>query len=278
MWLSCENKNFLIGEETIVRKAIASYAIIGKFTLMHIKTETCYMYECETDDEGLRFRINSFGRYSHQLKEVFGANLDSETLKKYSLAYFYQDEKYGYDEYYNNLCPKLAEHNKAIQQSFCNLPTEWKEPSLLCIDGDFSKYPSVIYALQKNARKIYSMRLKSFQNESYDPQPWFPKDIKEKIATNGSVTLFDCLNKSQNIFVPLENSSLDSTFFRGIKWSDIMPNMNKDCNICGVDCKCIWLKVEVDGFQNIFCKATDVHGNFKDVWLYNTLSLPFENV
>jgi hypothetical protein len=235
------------------------------------------MYECETDPEGIKFRINSFNKYSHQLAEVFNANMTSELLKKYSLAYINHEGIYSYDEYYNELSQELRDHNKSISCALHDLPDKWEYP-ILCIDGNFCEFPSVLYALQRNASNTISMKLETplFQEEANKLKCWFPDKIKEQISTNLRITLLDCLKETRNVFVPLENRSLNSTFFQGVKWGDIIPNMNKDCTIAGVDCKCIILKVIVDGFQNIFCRATDLFGEYKEVWVSSVLNSPVE--
>ena len=269
-----KKKETVYNGEAIVRKAIASYRIRGEFLLLQLNSNDCYLYECETDDEGLKFRIKSYVIYRHRLDEILGEKLDKRKVDKFSLAYFKQDGKYVYDEYYSQLSVELAEHNKALQQALCELPVSWKCSSLY-IDGDYSEIPSVVYALQRNATKIISMKLdKSLSmNNNKVLKCWFPDVVKGKIRTDNNITFLDCLKGSQTVFVPLDDICLDSYFYNEIKWRDILPNFEKDCEIAGIECKTIMLRTKVDGFQNVFCRVSDAKDNYKYIMVYNSQNI-----
>lgn len=267
----CKKKGTIYNGEVIVRKAIASYRIRGEFLLLQLNSDDCYLYECETDDEVTRFRIKSYEIYRHKLSEIFSEKLDKRKIEKSSLAYFKQNGKYVYDEYYSQLSVELAEHNKALQQALCELPSSWKCSSLY-IDGNYSEIPSVVYALQRNATEIISMTLdKPLSTDNNKVlKCWFPDVVKGKIRTDYNITFLDCLKVPQTVFVPLDDNSLDSFFYNEIKWRDILPNFEKDCEIAGIECKTIMLKTKVDGFQNVFCRISDAKGNNKYIMVYNS--------
>ena len=265
-------KDLIFKGELFIRKVIGLYDIKGTFLFLQFNLNDCYLYECETDSS--RFRIKSYNIYCHKLCKIFSEELDKREVDKFSLAYFRQDGKYVYDEYYSQLSVELAEHNKALQQALSELPNNWKCSSLY-IDGDYCDIPSVVYALQRNAAEIISMKLDkplSIDNNKV-LKCWFPDVVKGKIKTDNNVTFLDCLKEPQTVFVPLDDNSLDSFFYNEIKWRDILPNFNKDCEIAGVECKTIMLKTKVDGFQNVFCRVTDIQGNNKFVLIYNALNI-----
>ena len=270
-------KAYCFEGEHAVRKSIASYNASGSFFLLQLYADDCCLYECETNDDGSKFRIRSCDIYNHELGAVLDNHRANGTLEKYSLAYFIQDGKYTYDEYYDTLSPKLAEHNRALQQALCELPNRWTDASLY-IDGDYSEFPSVVYALQRNASKVVSMKLTkpSSQGNPNALRCMFPNMIKEQIKTSDQISFIDCLKQPKAVFIPLKEESLDSVFYREIKWRHILPNVSKDCEIAGVDCKCIELKTEVDGFQNVFCRATDAYGKSKSVLVFNALNMSVE--
>lgn len=270
----CKKKETIYNGEVIVRKAIASYRIRGEFLLLQLNSDDCYLYECETDDEVTRFRIKSYGIYRHKLSEIFEKKLDKRKIEKSSLAYFKQDGKYVYDEYYSQLSVELAEHNKALQQALCELPSSWKCSSLY-IYGDYSEIPSVVYALQRNATEIISMTLdKPLSTDNNKVlKCWFPDVVKGKIRTDNNITFLDCLKVSQTVFVPLDDNCLDSYFYNEIKWRDILPNFEKDCEIAGIECKTIMLRTKVDGFQNVFCRVSDAKDNYKYIMVYNSQNI-----
>lgn len=275
-----KKKDSLFNGETAVRKAIVSYGIKGTFLLLQLTFDYCYLYECETDDVSSKFRIKSYDIYPHKLSKIFCEKFDKRKFDKFSLAYFKQDGRYVYDEYYSQLSVELAEHNKALQQALCELPVSWKCSSLF-IDGDYSEIPSVVYALQRNATKIISTKLDkplSMDNNKV-LKCWFPDVVKGKIRTDNNITFLDCLKVSQTVFVPLDDNCLDSYFYNEIKWRDILPNFEKDCDIAGIECKTIMLKTKVDGFQNVFCRASDAKDNYKYIMVYNSqnISLNFRN-
>jgi len=266
-----KKKDFLFSGETVVRKAIVSYDIKGTFLLLQLTSDYCYLYECETDDVSSKFRIKSYDIYHHKLSKIFCEKFDKKKFDKFSWAYFKQDGKYVYDEYYSQLSVELAEHNKALQQALCELPSSWKCSSLY-IDGDYSEIPSVVYALQRNATEIISMKLdKPLSTDNNKVlKCWFPDVVKGKIRTDNNITFLDCLKVPQTVFAPLDDNSLDSFFYNEIKWRDILPNFEKDCEIAGIECKTIMLKTKVDGFQNVFCRASDAKGNNKYLLVYNS--------
>mgnify|MGYP004654121001 CR=1 FL=1 len=266
-----KKKDSLFSGETVVRKAIVSYDIKGTFLLLQLTSDYCYLYECETDDVSSKFRIKSYDIYHHKLSKIFCEKFDEKKFDKFSWAYFKQDGRFVYDEYYSQLSVELAEHNKALQQALCELPSSWKCSSLY-IDGDYSEIPSVVYALQRNATEIISMKLdKPLSTDNNKVLKCrFPDVVKGKIRTDNNITFLDCLKVPQTVFVPLNDNSLDSFFYNEIKWRDILPNFEKDCEIAGIECKTIMLKTKVDGFQNVFCRASDAKGNNKYLLVYNS--------
>lgn len=275
-----KKKDSLFSGETVVRKAIVSYDIKGTFLLLQLTSDYCYLYECETDDVSSKFRIKSYDIYHHKLSKIFCEKFDKKKFDKFSWAYFKQDGKYVYDEYYSQLSVELAEHNKALQQALCELPSSWKCSSLY-IDGDYSEIPSVVYALQRNATKIISTKLDKplSMDNNIVLKCWFPDVVKGKIRTDNNITFLDCLKVSQTVFVPLDDNCLDSYFYNEIKWRDILPNFEKDSEIAGIECKTIMLRTKVDGFQNVFCRASDAKDNYKYIMVYNSqnISLNFKN-
>ena len=177
-----KKKDSLFSGETVVRKAIVSYGIKGTFLLLQLTSDYCYLYECETDDVSSKFRIKSYDIYHHKLSKIFCEKFDKKKFDKFSLAYFKQDGRYVYDEYYSQLSVELAEHNKALQQALCELPRSWK-CSPLYIDGDYSEIPSVVYALQRNTTEIISMKLDKplLEDNTRVLKCWFPEVVKEQI-------------------------------------------------------------------------------------------------
>lgn len=269
-----KNQNLFYSGEAVVRKAIASYGIKGEFILLLLYSENCYLYECETNKDGNRFRIKSYDIYNHQLGGIFNEKLEKNKLDKYSLAYFKKGGKYVYDEYYNKISTELAEHNEGLEQVISELPDKWKYTSLI-VDGNYSEYPSLIYALQRNATKVISMKLDQASSKD-NPSALrclFPNVMREQIMTNNHITFLDCVKEPKTVFVPLDELSLNSIFYHDIKWRDIIPNWEKDCEIAGVDCKYIMLKVKVDGFQNVFCHTIDAKRNNKYILVYNSQNI-----
>ena len=53
-------KDFIFSGEAVVRKAIASYGIKGVFLLLQLTSDYCYLYECETDDEGFALKVMTY--------------------------------------------------------------------------------------------------------------------------------------------------------------------------------------------------------------------------
>lgn len=267
---------FVFEGELAVRKAITSFDARGKFLLLYLYQHDMYLYNCQTDDTGEKFRIMEYCVFNHSLDKVFDPNISSDILEKYSQAFYRQKNKYIYDDYYNELCPDLAAHNQSIEQALSNLPI--RNDSAIFVDGNNSNYKSVIYALQHKAASVVSMVLESSTTQRSPKmlKCWFPNEIKSHIQTDPPIALLGCLSKPSMVFVPLNETSLDSAFWGDIKWRDVIPNEDKDCCITDVDCKYLTLKIEVDGFQNIFCRITDINQQVRYLLMQNAHNAKFQ--
>lgn len=89
-----------------------------------------------------------------------------------------------------------------------------------------------------------------------------------KLGVNDGGTILKYITSPLRVFVPDDSVSLNSSAYGVCTWRQLVP---KDCNRCvigGTECFCLWLTFEVDGFCNVFCRASDGvgHESYRLLW------------
>ena len=89
-----------------------------------------------------------------------------------------------------------------------------------------------------------------------------------KLGVNDGGTILKYITSPLRVFVPDDNISLNSSVYGVCTWRQLVP---KDCNRCIIgdtECFCLWLTFEVDGFCNVFCRASDGvgHESYRLLW------------
>ena len=163
----------------------------------------------------------------------------------------------------------ITSDNKYIEYVLSILPEEKDQSLYVAFGNTFSVNKSIIMESLKNkAASVIVLQKDIACNRSL--KCIFPDIIFEQIHTQPPIGLIDCINGSKPIYVPLTVECLDSTFWGQFKWRDIIPNEECDCKIADVDCKSLTIKLEVDGFQNIFGKIEDCQKHRKYILLHET--------
>lgn len=266
-------KAILSEAEKSVRMALGAYGAAGRFRLLLFQPADCYLYECTADEAGKLFRIMGYRIFSHGLERVFGPDFPDDTKRKFALAYHRQGDRFVYDSYYDCLCPALAAHNEAVREALREIPAQGDLP--LFVAGMYGDSPAVAWALQEKAGRVVPMGLVQ-PRPSADKEKIrcrFPEVMGERYPVHARPKrlLRDCVVQEWSVAVPLSEETLESPFWHTKKWKDILPNTGQDCEIAGVPCKWISLKIDVDGFANVFCRVRDARGNVCYPLIYDAL-------
>lgn len=266
-------KAILSEAEKNVRMALNAYGAVGRFGLLLFRPADCYLYECTADEIGKLFRITGYRIFRHGLDRVFGPNLPDDKKRKLTLAYHRQGDRFVYDSYYDDLCPSLTAHNAAVREALKEIPAQGNLP--LFVAGVYGDNPSVAWTLQEKAGRVVPMGLVS-PRPSSDKEKIrcrFPEVVGERYPMHvcPKRLLRDCVVQEWSVAVPLVEETLESPFWHTKKWKDILPNTDQDCEIAGVPCKWISLKIDVDGFANVFCRVRDARGNVCYPLIYDAL-------
>lgn len=156
----------------------------------------------------------------------------------------------------------------SIEDALTNLP-EQKDQALYIVGEDVNK-DSVIDILKNKASSVVKFKENKDDAIRSKLKYIFSEVMSERIQTEYSVRFIDCFFEKKMIYVPIDDDCLKSTFWGKYKWRDIIPNEERDCTIANVDCKCLTIKIETDGFQNIFGKFTDLKGKSNYILLHET--------
>jgi len=89
-----------------------------------------------------------------------------------------------------------------------------------------------------------------------------------KLGINDGGSILKYIATPLQVYVPDDKDSLNSSVYGMCKWHQLVPRDCLKCRIAETDCFCVQLTFEVDGFGNVFCRASDGigHEEYKLIW------------
>lgn len=224
--------------EKMAITSIDNYGARGEFTLLTFFDDECYICHCKTD-AGSRFRIDTMQCFKHNLKQLYAEDHISKTLANQIGA----------------------------------LGAVGREP--IFAGGSFIDKKAVVYALQQiYGRDVIQMDMKSCGKLNSKSRTLFSETITKEplhLSLPDSNIMRFIGSEGLEVFVPLQDCSLDSPFWRETTWRNMLPENYGKCMIGQSECCYLKINFEVDCFNNIFCKVTDSAQNEK----YMILHAPF---
>lgn len=221
-----------------------------------------------------RFHVEEFREsISHSLSDVLplDALLDHAIMKWWNAVFFEQNDECSYDSYYDTL--KISDNSnitfKELIATFSSAIASLKLPvtkSTLFLSGDLSSNHLLRYVLQKELQtdKIFVLSDDNHEKERFEETDIvsIPVKLSERnLRTIPIIKMDSLLSNPVNITLPL--SSIENDMLSGIKWKDILFNLDKDYSSSDLDFKKVSISVECDVFQNVFLSSLDQRGNKK---------------
>ena len=255
------------------------YGAEEEFYLLQFYYHECLLLKCITSNsiQPKKIGIESCTMFKHGLNDIFkDGPEDLELIKKYEEAYFlFPNGTCQYDSYYDTLFPNLSEYNESIIIALKEINLKANEPVFVCFNEKYST-KAVLYALQKKNINVQMMqKTNEILNCDESLRVLHMHDFdKMYLKTTPAISVSDCC-VPQTIFVPLTEKSLNSEFYNGLLWRNLLVDTDTTecCIINGISCLCITIKMQIDIFNNVFC-ILELNGKlYNATLLYNSLGV-----
>lgn len=249
-----------------VRYIIEKMDVTDNFCLLNFLPERLHIYTCKVrrDNEYTYFYIdNVYETFQHNLDDILKCSDYSQiSFNQFNQLYYFDGSNYKYDEYYE----KFASTNKlnySLSEIVDMIPyiTDYNQ---IFIKGKYSGFNPLMYAIQERTNALVYTVPEYNENEvsSYKRGSKikidFPTIVNELVNVNVKSGL---LQLNEIIYVPLCDETLDSLFFKDLKWRDIIPNCESDSYavyIGNITTKLLKITLQVDVFRNVFLYVCDV--------------------
>lgn len=253
------------------------YGAEQEFYLLQFYYQECLLLKCRTSSgiQPKRIGIESCTMFRHSLNDIFKANPENmELIKKHEEAYFISTNGIcQYDLYYDTLFPAIQAYNERIKNALKEIELKSKEPVFICFNENYST-KALLYALQKkNANVLMMQKPKEILNSDESLRVLHMHDFdKMHLKTAPVKSVSDCFSP-QTIYVPLTDKTLNSEFYNGIVWRDLLGNAETTdcCIINGISCMCFTILMQIDIFNNVFCILKMNGKIYNAILLYNAL-------
>ena len=228
----------------------------GDFMLIVIRQDCIETYQCHcSDSQGtLQLSIDGMDQHPfsfiHVIEHVSGGQPDTQG---WNAMFFHNGQRFEYDTYYDQYLPAGA--MRKITDYMRMIPQHNHLPAFVI--GEHTDFNMLMYALQgrfANLSVIPSHRNDNSQPAYILPEKLNSNDVHLSIS---SVQLGMWLNRwSTPIAVPLDRTTLNSSFWLDRKWKDILPDLlQPDARVAGTNVKYISFKTQTDAYRNIFLTA-----------------------
>lgn len=255
--------------------AVDYYGAEEDFYLLQFYNSECLLLKCKTSDDSKPKRVGivSCSKYQHGLNEIY-KNENKDLIKKYEEA-FYKNTNgiYQYDSYYNGLSSSLSEYKNRVETALNDIQFAHDMPVYVCNTKYYST-KAVAHSLQKKGVKVVLMQeVKENLDIIESKRVLHLQDFnKMYLNTVPVMSVVDCFSP-QTMYIPMTEITLDSDFYSGKKWRDLITNTENPecCIINGISCLCVTIKMTIDIFNNVFCSLHLIDGFQKTILLYDAL-------
>lgn len=219
-----------------------------------------YCVSCSLARNTLRYTISNLSCDKHNLSKLYSQDaVDKTTSDKYEYAYYNKNGLIEFDDFYGTEYPELSSYNSDIMETLANLDSFSGNP--VFVYGDFVDKKAVLYALQVKFGKITLVK----EAEKLNLKSRFSfsdKILNEPVNVSEPAKIINLIGaNSLQVFIPAEEVSLKSKFWDKTLWEDIVPKECVLCKIAEIPCHIVNISFEIDGFNNVFCRADDGFGH-----------------
>lgn len=245
--------------EKAIVSAIDHYNASGTFNLLYFINDECYCCVCSLKPDNNRYSISAFSCLTHTFPQIYGNNgIARGTAAKYDFAYFDSNGTIMFDDYYGATYPELKEYNRQLWEATGVIDANLRATTYVC--GEYTDLKAFLYALQNRFGKIVPVTIDD--NLNLASRSNFSKEVAlSQLNTSIPARIVDHLgSKSLAVFIPNDSFTLESIFWKDVRWKDLIPEGCAICRIADTDCFYVNVSFEIDGFSNVFCKSDDKKG------------------
>lgn len=268
-----QRKAFPSQIEKAIISAVDRHYAAGKFNVITFIGKECYLCRCEMTPDNKRYSISEFTCYNHTIQDIYVEDLITvEKAQKYDHAYFNNDGMIIFDEFYGETYPELSEYNLHLQKAIANINIPYG--GSIFVSGDFTKTNALLYALQSKFGNIIPIEIEDKLNAK--SRSIFSREITGTfLNVSKPVKVIDYIGSNLlEMFVPVDKTTLESSFWRDIRWNNIIPENCIECKIADIPCYYLNISFEIDGFNNVFCKVDDKNGHIG----YQIINAPWSKI
>ena len=226
------------------------------FMLVVIRQDCIETYQCHcADQQGtLQLSIDDMDQhpfsFTHVLEHVSGGKPETQG---WNAMFFYNGQRFEYDTYYDRYLPEQA--LRKITDYMTMIPQHHHLPAFVI--GEHTDFNMLMYALQGRFANLSV--IPSHCNDDSLPAYILPEKLNSddvRLSVSGT-QLGMWLNRwSMPFVVPLDGTTLNSSFWLDKKWKDVLPALRQaDARVAGTDVKYISFKTQTDAYRNIFLTA-----------------------
>lgn len=273
------NVKLLSEAEDLCRYCISYFDKKKDFVLLFDKQDRflfCYCHYVPNPKDPTKpfFYIEIPLSFEHNIGKLCDESQLNE-IDKVNTLFYYDGIRYTFDEYYNQFLPE-GFMNK-LCDAIKELPSQ-KECSVI-VSGPLAGNYSFLYALQEKFEEVRSEdeAKKRSEDSEITPRCYFPSEMKQGVDLfeESSVVKYTLENLSgKGIAIPLDEETLNSTFWKDVTWRDIASASEQvDGEIAGVPIRFVGLRLIVDAYRNIFLTIKDSRSVYKTILLLDKFEI-----
>lgn len=261
-----DNPHYVSDVELAARYAIDVMNAPERFLIGYTLDNKLVFYTCNKRivKEKSLFCIVSMTVIKHKIGKLLH-KIQEKDFPRYNILYDYSEGRYVFDDYYEKWLP-IEGLNEQISEQLVNDEIERDIPVYLIDKGSIVQHLSYRYALQNFLSSkviiLSSDYLKPDFRNGYKHLYLYSENYEKPVQLFGcEASLARFSKRNDELFcVPLTEESLNSEFWNGRLWRDIMPTTAQDADICGIPVKYVTIKTYIDGYQNIYVSVYDING------------------
>lgn len=251
------DSNIVSSVEKQLVSSVDQYDLTDTVKLLYIKKDYLVIYEASVKLESTpkRVTIDRIGEDTpHSLSTLLNADIKIKKERESLFSYSISESTWLYDDYFSkylNLNSILDE----LKSLFTSLGICSSDTVLIC-ENEFNG-PIVEYILQSIAKKCITIFAPS-DDVSINGRIQLNKSILTRnIGVNFPMnTIWGLISNKENIYVPLDESTLSSIFYQNIIWRNLLGSLSdidkSVVEIAGYHCRLIRLTPYIDCYGNIF--------------------------
>lgn len=237
--------------------AVDQYDMADTVKLLYIKKDYLVIYEASVNIESSpkRVTIDRIGEDTpHSLSTLLNADIKIKKERESLFSYSISEGVWLYDDYFSKYLNLKSILNE-LSSIFTSLGICCSDTIIIC-ENEYNE-PIVEYILQTIVRKCITISAPS-EDVSINGRIQMKKSVLTRtIGVNFPMnTIWGLISNKENIYAPLDDSTLSSIFYQNITWRNLLgPLSNIDrsvVEVAGCPCRLIRLIPYIDCYGNIF--------------------------